>query len=46
MPDAFPGAGHKYLVDFQSSKLTLSFMSDTSLTYVASRCSRNGWIRA
>jgi hypothetical protein len=34
MASTFPGAGHKYLVDFQSSKVTLSFASDTSLTYV------------
>jgi len=34
MPSTFPGTGHKYLVDFQSFKVTLSFTSDTSLTYV------------
>ena len=34
MPNAFPGTGHKYLVDFQAFKVTLSFTSDTSLTYV------------
>jgi hypothetical protein len=34
MPSDFPGAGHKYLADFQSFKVTLSFASDTSLTYV------------
>jgi hypothetical protein len=30
----FPGAGHKYRVDFQAFKVDLSFASDTSLTYV------------
>jgi len=34
MSSAFPGTGHKYLVDFQAFKVTLSFTSDTSLTYV------------
>ena len=34
MPDAFPGAGHKYLADFQAFKITLNFTSATSLTYV------------
>ena len=33
MSDAFPGTGHTYLVDFQSSKVSLSFTSETSLTY-------------
>jgi hypothetical protein len=33
MPSDFPGAGHKYLVDFQAFKVILSFASDTSLTY-------------
>jgi hypothetical protein len=34
MSSAFPGTGHKYLVDFQTFKVTLSFTSDTSLTYI------------
>jgi hypothetical protein len=34
MSNAFLGAGHKYLVDFQVMKVTLNFTSDTSLTYV------------
>jgi hypothetical protein len=34
MSNAFPGTGHKYLVDFQTFKVTHSFTSDTSLTYV------------
>jgi MoaF-like len=33
MPSDFPGAGHKYLVDFQGTKVILAFASDTSLTY-------------
>ena len=33
MSNAFPGIGHKYLVDFQAFKVILSFTSDTSLTY-------------
>jgi hypothetical protein len=33
MPSDFPGAGHKYLVDFPAFKVILSFASDTSLTY-------------
>jgi hypothetical protein len=33
MASGFPGAGHKYLVDFQQFKVILSFASDTSLTY-------------
>ena len=34
MASTFPGAGHKYLVDFQAFKVTLDFASDTSMTYV------------
>jgi hypothetical protein len=33
MASDFPGAGHTYLVDFQGTKVILSFASDTSLTY-------------
>lgn len=33
MPDPFPAAGHRYLVDFVAFKVVLSFTSDTSLTY-------------
>jgi hypothetical protein len=33
MSKDFPGAGHKYLVDFQAFKVILSFTSDISLTY-------------
>jgi hypothetical protein len=33
MASDFPGAGHKYLADFQAFKIMLSFASDTSLTY-------------
>jgi hypothetical protein len=33
MPSDFPGAGHKYLVDFQAFKVILAFASDTSMTY-------------
>lgn len=38
MPDAFPAAGHKYLVDFSSAsgarfRVQLDFASEKSLTY-------------
>jgi hypothetical protein len=34
MPNAFPGTGHRYLIDFRAFKVTPSLTSDTSLTYV------------
>jgi hypothetical protein len=33
MADAFPGIGHRYLVDFGTWKTRLEFHSETSLTY-------------
>jgi hypothetical protein len=33
MADAFPGTGHRYLVDFQEFRVELYFESETSLTY-------------
>lgn len=33
MVKAFPGAGHRYLVDFKAFRVQLYFESDTSLTY-------------
>jgi hypothetical protein len=31
--EAFPGVGHRYLVDFQDFRVELFFASETSLTY-------------
>jgi hypothetical protein len=33
MSNVFPGAGHRYFVDFQAFQVELDFASDTSLTY-------------
>ena len=33
MPDAFPGTGHRYLVDFVRFRVELYFESETKLTY-------------
>jgi hypothetical protein len=33
MTNAFPGAGHRYFVDFKAFRVELDFASETSLTY-------------
>ena len=33
MAAGFPGAGHRYFVDFEAFQVELDFASDTSLTY-------------
>jgi len=35
MPEAFPGTGHTYLVNFEAFRVELFLESDTSLTFTS-----------